>query len=247
MLKRLGRSGDDVLEKLGRIEQDVSALRKRVEKRRFIELNDVAFVDAAREVISRKRTSLREDRLWILWQAVHNVARLGGEDAAVEIGTYRGGSAHFIASAYVHALGHEVPLEVIDTFRGLTDASRSEADGHFGAKTTFAETSHQDVSRYLSHFERTEVHEGDIADVAPTLRHRSYGFVHIDVDLYEPAVLCLRHFAPLVPAGGVIVLDDYDALKCPGIRAAAEEYLLEDPGLQPWNPHTEQLVLVRLD
>jgi hypothetical protein len=90
------------------------------------------------------------------------------------------------------------------------------------------------------------VHRGDVLDVAPTLGRESYAFVHVDVDLYEPAIFCLRHFAPRVPRGGVIVLDDYEALKCPGIRAAAEDYLAEDPGLQPWNPHTEQLVLVRV-
>jgi hypothetical protein len=244
----LGRRGGDaeLLKHVLKIEHDLSALRKRVEKRRFIELKDPAFVDASQEAISRKRTSLREDRLWILWQAAHNVARLQGGHAAAEIGTYRGGSAYFIASAFVHALGHDVPFDVVDTFEGLAPEDRTSEDGDFGSKRTFTDTSVESVREYLSRFPQVVVHKGDIAEVAPTLDRPSYSLVHVDVDLYEPALECLRYFGPKVPVGGVIVLDDYEALKCPGIRKAVDEYLAEAPSFQPWNPHTEQLVLIRL-
>lgn len=245
MLSRRG-SNADLLRHVQKIEHDVSALRKRIDKRRFIELKDPSFVDASQEAISRKRTSLREDRLWILWQAAHNVARLDGRHTAAEIGTYRGGSAYFIASAFVHALGHDVPFDVVDTFEGLAPEDRAAQDGDFGSKRTFTDTTFESVREYLARFEQLVVHKGDIAEVASTLAHPSYSLVHVDVDLYEPALECLRFFGPRVPIGGVIVLDDYEALKCPGIRKAADEYLVEEPRFQPWNPHTEQLVLIRL-
>jgi hypothetical protein len=50
-----------------------------------------------------------------------------------------------------------------------------------------------------------------------------------------------------MPPGGAIVVDDYEARKCPGIKRAAEEFLAEtDAGFQAWNPLTEQLVLVKM-
>ena len=71
--------------------------------------------------------------------------------------------------------------------------------------------------------------------------------VHLDADLYESTKDCLAYFAPRIPPGGVIVLDDYDAPNCPGVRLAAEEFLAADESSwQTWHPHTEQLVLIRI-
>jgi len=55
------------------------------------------------------------------WAVIRaNVASLDGH--AAEIGTYRGGSAYFIAASFLQRLGYEVPMDVIDTFdTGLID------------------------------------------------------------------------------------------------------------------------------
>jgi hypothetical protein len=89
------------------------------------------------------------------------------------------------------------------------------------------------------------VRKGAFADVAPELSHSTYGFVHLDVDLYQPTKAGLEYFGPRMAVGGVIVLDDYGARKCPGIHRAAEEFLEAGAGFQPWHANTEQLVLVR--
>lgn len=250
VLKIRGRH-EELLGQLKRVEKEVGRLGKRIDRGRFLEPNDRRFVEAAGQVIATKRTLLRQDRLWMLWQGARNAASL--ELPAAEIGSYRGGSAFFLATAFAEALGRELPFEVIDTFGGLTYGDFSAQDWPEGrppevldaAAQSFADTSRDDVAMYLSPFELVTVHAGDIADVAPRLPHERYGFVHVDVDLYEPAVACLEYFGPKLAIGGVLVLDDYEAPKCPGIRRAAEEFLTGRSGFQAWNPHTEQLILTR--
>jgi hypothetical protein len=186
---------------------------------------------------------LARKRLWTLWQCVGNVAPLEG--AAAEVGAYQGGSAYFIAASFSARVGREVPLEVVDTVSGHPPDKLTDHDSPIHADPTkFASTSYESVVDYLSPFEQVTVHEGDFSSIAPQLPDRSYRLVHVDVDLYVPALECLRYFGPRLVQGGIVVLDDYGKPSCPGIRRAAEEYLA-DGGFQTWNPLTRQLVLVK--
>ena len=51
---------------------------------------------------------------------------------------------------------------------------------------------------------------------------------HLDGDWYESTMTCLTRIAPLLPPGGRIVLDDYDAWS--GCRAAVDEYFADRDG-----------------
>jgi O-methyltransferase len=235
----------DLLAKLGEIEQRLARLERSAGTERGLPpITDKRFLAVQKEVKSHRRTLLNRNRLWTLWQAVRNVAPLDG--AAAEVGAYRGGSAHFIAAAFVEIAGHEVPLEVIDTFEGHPPGTLSEHDSPaHGDPTKFKDTSHQTVVEYLSPFRLTTVHKGEFSAVAARLQERRYRLVHLDVDLFEPTLDCLRYFGPRLVDGGILVLDDYDKLTCPGIRRAAETYLAEDAAFQVWSTRTSQLVLVR--
>jgi hypothetical protein len=179
----------------------------------------------------------------MLWQCVGNVAPLEG--GAAEIGTYQGGSAYFIAASFAARLGHEVPLEVIDTFAGHPPGKLSGHDSPVHAdETKFAATSYESVVEYLGAFEQVTVRQGDFSTIAPELPEQRYRLVHVDVDLYVPALECLNYFGPRLVQGGIVVLDDYGKPTCPGIRRAAEEYLAAG-GFQAWNALTRQLVLVK--
>ncbi len=205
--------------------------------------SDEEFVALAAEVKARGRTMLAQKRLWTLWQCVGNVVDLDGSVA--EVGTYRGGSAHFIAAAFRVRLGHEVPMEVIDTFEGHPEGKLSEHDSsiHMGGDK-FLSTSHESVVEYLRPFEQLTVRKGEFSAVAAQLPEGTYRLVHVDVDLYVPALDCLRYFGPRLVRGGIVVLDDYGSASCPGIRRAAEEYLA-DGGFQTWDTRSRQLVLVK--
>jgi hypothetical protein len=205
---------------------------------------DEGFLPLAQQVKNQRRTMLTRERLWIIWQGARNVAKLEG--AAAEVGSFRGGSAYFIAAAFVANVGHEVPVEVIDTFTGHPETKLSDEDAsRHRDEAHFLDTSYDNVVDYLSGFEQVRVHDGEFSDVARRPPDQRYRLVHIDVDLYESAIDCLRYFAPRIVEGGIIVLDDYGSRSCPGIIKAAREFLASEHGFQSWNPMTKQLVLVR--
>jgi len=205
--------------------------------------DDEQFVALAQEVKSHGRTMLAQKRLWTLWQCVGNVADLDGY--AAEVGSYRGGSAYFIAASFVARLGKEVPMEVIDTFEGHSPGKLSDRDSPIHTDgTKFLSTSYESVVEYLAGFEEVSVRKGEFSAVAPELPERIYRLVHVDVDLYLPTLDCLRYFGPRLVEGGIVVLDDYGSASCPGIRTAAEEYL-SDGGFQTWDTRSRQLVLVK--
>ena len=201
-----------------------------------------AFFDLADPVVLSRRTRLGYDRLYVFWQAIQNVIDIPG--AVVEVGTYRGGSAYFIAKAFVALTGAEVPFSVFDTFTGHPGAAISEHDP-FQEPGQFDDTSYDDVREYLSPFARLEVHAGDVLTQLPGLQESAYRLVHLDTDLYRPTKACLDYFGARLSAGGVLVVDDYASQKCPGVRDAVFEYLETTDRLQAWDMRTEQLVLLR--
>jgi hypothetical protein len=230
---------------LDAIEAQITEVGRALRRPRRGAPTDKRFLEATSLVLAQGRTKLEQDRLWILWQAVRNTAGLG--QAVAEVGTYRGGSAYFLALTYQMVLGHEVPLHAIDTFEGHPQDKLSDLDPP-SHKTpgAFARTSYEEVAGYLHEFEKTVVHKGELTAIAADLPDQRYQLVHLDADLYESTRDCLAYFVDRVVPGGVIVLDDYDAPNCPGVRMAAEELLARDDRWQSWQPHTEQLILIKL-
>jgi hypothetical protein len=228
--------------RLRSIEKELRTMRRILDKSYSV-VGDADF-RAAIDVVRREgRTMLGSDRLWILWQAARNVASL--DLPAAEVGAWSGGSSAFIARAFVAATGHEVPLEVVDTFEGHLPSQISEVDALGPAPKDFRAPSYEDVVEFLSEFERVSVHKGDFAAVAADLHDQQYGLVHVDVNVYAPTAEALAYFGPRMAQNGVIVVDDYEADHCPGVRVAIDEYLAGDVSFQTWHPHTEQLILVK--
>jgi hypothetical protein len=211
-------------------------------KDRYAFRPDAAFFELADAVVQPGRTLLGYDRLYVFWQAVQNVANMSG--AVAEVGTYRGGSAYFMASAFRAVTGAEVPLHVFDTFEGHPAAAITDRDP-FHRAGQFSGTSYDDVRGYLGVFPSITIHRGDVIEVLPGISENAYRLVHIDTDLYLPTKVCLEYFAPRLPSGGVVVLDDYAAGKCGGVRDAVVEFFASSDVFQAWDMRTEQLMLVR--
>ncbi len=203
---------------------------------------DADFFALADEVVRSGRTLLGYDRLYMFWQAIRNLTSVPGSVA--EIGSFRGGSAFFIAGAFQSVTGEEVPVRVFDTFEGHPAAALSHQDA-FHTPGQFNDTNFDDVKAYLSRFTRMHIHRGDILLALPHLEEDNYRLVHIDTDLYLPTKACLEYFAPRLSPGAVVVLDDYASSKCPGVRAALLEHLERHDGYQVWDLRTEQLMLVK--
>ena len=199
------------------------------------------FFTLADAVVEPKRTLLGYDRLYVFWQAIRNLVNVDGEVA--EIGSFRGGSAYFIASAFATVIGEEVPMHVFDTFEGHPEQAITEHDT-FHSAGQFNSTSYDDVSAYLSRFRQLQIHKGDVSASLPNLADAAWRLVHIDTDLYQPTIDCLNYFGERMSPGGVIVIDDYASQKCPGVPKAVAEYMARSDAFQAWDMRTEQLMLV---
>lgn len=206
---------------------------------------DDPFFALADAVHAEKRTLLGLDRLYVLWQAARNVARVSGSVA--EVGTYRGGSAWFLSRALAYFVGVPVPLTTIDTFEGHPAAAITTRDPQQDAGR-FATTSVEDVRRYLEREPSVTVEQGEMRAVLSRLPGDGlYRLVHLDVDLYQPTLEALTYFVPRVSRGGIIVVDDYAAPKCQGVPEAVAHYMATTAErLLAWDPRSEQIVFVKM-
>jgi O-methyltransferase len=146
-----------------------------------------------------------------------------------EVGVYKGSTARLIH--------HYVPdreLFLFDTFEGFTERGTREersATGHIVGGAHFADTSLEHVKTVVAPVNR-RVHfiKGYFPDSIPELFDtRTFAFVHLDADLYEPSLAGLRFFYPRMAHHGIIIVHDYNAW--PGARSAVDEFMRDKPEL----------------
>ncbi|HTS23926.1 MAG TPA: TylF/MycF/NovP-related O-methyltransferase [Casimicrobiaceae bacterium] len=151
-----------------------------------------------------------------------------------EFGSYRGGSAAFIAGV-VRALGRHTRVYACDTFEGLPQANEAR-DLHRAGDFRDA-----DLAGFRE-FIRAEGLEGRLVpvqglfeQVLPSVlsSRPSMAMVHIDCDLYEPIAYLLAACEAHYEAGGYLVLDDPLFSSCIGAFDAMAEHLLRERRLLP--------------
>lgn len=70
-------------------------------------------------------------------------------------------------------------------------------------------------------------------------------FMHLDVDIYESTRCALEFLDHRLVKGGVVVVDDYGFVTCPGVKRAVDEFVLDKPRYFSLQLPTGQNVLVR--
>lgn len=201
------------------------------------------FAELAARIRAEGRAGMHIDRLFTLWQAVQ---RMPAGPAIVEVGAYLGGSARFIAEAS-RLRGLAPRFFVCDTFSGHARTDPAfDLDKHRD-KRKFTNTSPDLVAEYLAPFPNVELVVGDIMDTAEqvTGRESTFGFVHVDVDVYPPTDFCLRHFAPRLAPGAWLVVDDYGFTTCPGAKKAVDEFVAAHPEFSMVHLLTGQAIVFR--
>jgi predicted O-methyltransferase YrrM len=201
------------------------------------------FGPIAAQVRSDGRVGMHFDRLYTLWQAAQQAP---ADRPIVEVGTYRGGSAKFLAESFA-ARGMAPRFYVCDTFSGhaRVDPVLDTAKHRDGSK--FRDTSAEDVRDYLTAYSNVNLVVGDIIETAPV--HLAgvpeFALVHIDVDVYPPTEFCLRFFAPRLARGAWIVIDDYGFRTCPGAKKAVDDFVAAHPAFSLLHLLSGQAVLFR--
>lgn len=201
------------------------------------------FGPLAAEAIKEHRTGMRQDRLYTLWQAVAGLR--SGTHPIVEIGAFRGGSAHFIASA-LQWHGRANPFYVCDTFQGHVVVD-PRVDGPHEVGSQFVGTSYEDVVAHLSPFSNIRVIQGDFRETSQQLAPLApFAMAHVDVDVYEVTVHALEFLAPRMIAGGFVVVDDYGFTTCPGAKKAVDEFAAAHAEYAAVHLLTGQALLTRI-
>jgi hypothetical protein len=129
-------------------------------------------------------------------------------------------------------------LHLIDSFQGMAEPAaedffvvendpRSRAGGK-ALKTVYPKGAMaapvELVRRAMAEFPGTGIHEGWIPEVFGELPDTAWAFVHVDVDQYKPTRAALEYFYPRLSDGGIIICDDYGSPRCPGAKAAWDEF-----------------------
>lgn len=180
----------------------------------------------ARGYSASRGTLLPEHKLANLFLIVrYGLSSLSGD--VFEFGTFRGGSAVFMASL-LRDLGRATKLYAFDTFQGMpkTDKDRDlHNEGDFrdadlpGLKTFIAANGlDKHLIPVIGKFEET----------LPAFLERSarMSLVHVDCDIYDPIKYLLPACNPHVEKGGYVVFDDPLFGSCIGaFDAMAEEFI----------------------
>lgn len=163
-----------------------------------------------------------EERKYTLREFARYTRGLPGDMA--ECGCYIGVSAWFMAKE-----SPETDFFLFDSFEGLSepDANDQVRSNVRGWKAGDLATSEELLRSNLAEFERIHVLKGWIPERFNDVADRRFRLVHIDVDLFQPTVDSLAFFYPRMVDGGVIVMDDYGFLTCPGATRAAEEFMAD--------------------
>jgi len=170
------------------------------------------------------------------------------QGSVVECGVLWGGSLFTWAkaSSIFEPLNSQRKIIGFDTFTGFTKLSEKD-------KTGTATESHAggfdfkemdiindlkdcvkvfDNDRQLGHIPKVEIVKGDVKDTIPQYLkenpHTLVSLLHLDIDVYEPTKLALKHFVPRMPKGSIIVFDELNAKLWPGETIA----LLEEVGIR---------------
>jgi len=209
---------------------------------RYFKLADIrehpGFGELAAEVIGHGRTYMGYARLFTLWQAVTQAP----EGAIAELGVFRGGSSWFLAAAAEQAGGGR-RIFSFDTFTHFPETDL-ELDGSHRPTGDYHPA--EDVRRYLSRFASLELREGVFPDTAAGLEDERFGVVHVDSDTYSSYRDALAFFVPRLAPGGIVVLDDYGFVTCPGATQATDEFLAEHGDeVQLFSLLTGQALLIR--
>jgi O-methyltransferase len=160
-------------------------------------------------------------RCFELWELAGQVGHLPGD--VIEVGVWRGGTGALLASR-MKRIGGGKTVYLCDTFEGVAKAGAMD--------TTYGGGEHADTSKEIVEalarkldLSNVRILKGIFPDDSKHIvESGQFCFVHIDVDVYQSAKEVLEFAWPRMPAGGLVVFDDYGFASCDGIPKLLKEY-----------------------
>lgn len=195
--------------------------------------------DRYRPTIEKVRpfTMTSNERIAAVIDAARYVVRSKIPGAIVECGVWRGGSMMAVALTLLQE-GEIRDLYLFDTFAGMTAPTDVDVDYEgasalkqydasvAGDHVDWCYAGVEDVRRNMLStgypVERIHFVQGDILKTLPNGSLGEIAILRLDTDWYESTLHELRHLYPKVPAGGILIIDDFGYWQ--GCRKAVEEY-----------------------
>ena len=171
-----------------------------------------------------------------LYSYIEDILRRDIPGEFAECGCWNGNSL-FATKYFIDKHNSTKSLHVFDSFEGgLSEFQKEDFnDGLINSLSQAESTRKQFYSSYPKLISKTDklsrlyVNKGWIPDILTSQIERSYCFVHIDVDLYEPTLKSHQYFFDRLSEGGIIVCDDYGYRQFPGAADAVEEFIKSIP------------------
>jgi predicted O-methyltransferase YrrM len=194
--------------------------------------------------LAQERTIQAENcRMNLFLLAKYFLPRILDESAGgsiVEFGSFRGGSAIFLASV-CRSLGLNVKVYGLDTFEGMPPTDKG-VDAHNAGD--FAGVDLNELRAYVESCglsEQLEFVQGMFDATAPALLPgvAPVLLAHIDCDVYDSVAFAWEVVKPCMANGGYVAFDDAHTSSCLGATEAVEDLVIRGDGLnceQIW-PH----------
>jgi hypothetical protein len=220
----------------GRVPQDGCIRGCGLELGNLTELcaNDPEFQAAM--TIAADKTLINQVRLMNLFLLIIHYLPKIGIGNIVEFGSYRGGSALFMA----HLASKYLPQARVygfDTFAGMPETDR-DIDAHRSGD--FNDTNVDSLRAYAKSIGLSNIEfiPGRFEDTAKDALEKigKVTLAHIDCDIYSAVALTYDLCKPHMVDGGYIVFDDPTASSCLGALEAVEENVISRDQL-----HAEQI------
>jgi O-methyltransferase len=169
---------------------------------------------------AHKHTFVDIYRCYELYQLAREVSSVPGD--ILEVGVWRGGSGSVLAAS-ASRWKPEARVWLCDTFRGVVKAGVNDAS-YVGGE--HSDTTREVVDDLISKLGLTNVSvlPGTFPDeTGPLLDDCSIALCHIDVDVYQSAADIVAWLVPRMPAGGMVIFDDYGFSTCKGVTRLVHE------------------------
>ena len=168
-----------------------------------------------------------------LSSALEFVLRTKVEGDISECGCWHGHSL-FMLKELVDKYKSNKKIYVFDSFEGglsdfkstdLENSSINLKESKLLSKQYFSDYSLLEDKIKIKGLKDIILNRGWIPSVFEQTEKRVYSFVHIDVDLYEPTLDCLKYFYGKVSRGGILICDDYGYNLFPGAKRAVDQFI----------------------
>jgi len=174
----------------------------------------------------------KQCRSYSLQQLLEQVLKSSVDGDVAECGCWRGHSSYII-STLLAGNGFNGTFHIFDSFEGGLSGKDVEdvnarvdlTDIEIEREKKIFASAEADLHQALRNFDFYNLYKGWIPERFDEVNDRSFAFVHIDVDLYQPTLDSLEFFYPRLQPGGVIVVDDYGYTQFPGAKKSVDEFL----------------------